>query len=97
VILFDTSVIIDARDADSLYHAWAKERIAEAVAGDGASANTVVVSEASVRASNRDAVPGLLAALLILTEAAALALAGELIFLRRAPLASCPANYFVFI
>jgi hypothetical protein len=37
------------------------------------------------------------AALLILTEAAALALAGELVFLRRAPLASCPANYFVFI
>jgi hypothetical protein len=36
-------------------------------------------------------------ALLILTEAAALALAGELVFLRRAPLASCPANYFVFI
>jgi hypothetical protein len=34
------------------------------------------------------------AALLILTEAAALALAGELVFLRRAPLASCPANYF---
>ena len=50
MILFDTSVIIDARDADSPFHEWAKERIAEAVAGDGASANTVVVSEASVRA-----------------------------------------------
>jgi CheY-like chemotaxis protein len=36
-------------------------------------------------------------ALLILTEAAVLALAGELGFLRRAPLASCPAKYFVFI
>ena len=33
-------------------------------------------------------------AILILTEAAALALAGEPVFLRRAPLASCPANYF---
>jgi hypothetical protein len=36
------------------------------------------------------------AAVLILTEAAALALAGELVFLRRAPLASCPVNYFNF-
>ena len=52
MILFDTSVIIDARDADSPFHAWAKERIAEAVAGDGASANTIVVSEASVRANS---------------------------------------------
>ena len=60
MILFDSSVIIDARDADSPFHAWAKERIAEAVVGDGASANTVVVSEVSVRASNREAVPGLL-------------------------------------
>ncbi len=58
--LFDSSVIIDARDADSPFHAWAKQRIAEAVAGDGAAANTVVVSEVSVRARNRDAVPGLL-------------------------------------
>jgi hypothetical protein len=37
------------------------------------------------------------AAILILTEAAALALAGELIFLWRALLASCPANYFCFL
>ena len=34
MILFDSSVIIDARDADSPFHAWAKQRIAEAVAGD---------------------------------------------------------------
>jgi len=33
---------------------------------------------------------------LILTEAAALALAGELVFFRRAPLASCPAKLFCF-
>jgi hypothetical protein len=28
VILFDSSVIIDARDADSPFQTWAKERIA---------------------------------------------------------------------
>jgi predicted nucleic acid-binding protein len=60
VRLFDTSVIIDARDQDSPFHTWAKEQIAEAVSGDGAAANSVVVAEASVRAKDRDAVPGLL-------------------------------------
>jgi predicted nucleic acid-binding protein len=58
--LFDTSVLIDARDADSPWHAWAKEQIAGAVAGDGAAANAIVVSEASVRAVNRDSVPAML-------------------------------------
>ena len=42
MILFDTSVIIDARDPNSPFHAWAKDQIAQAVAGDGASANTVL-------------------------------------------------------
>jgi predicted nucleic acid-binding protein len=60
VILFDSSVIIDARDPDSPFHDWAKERIAEAVAGDGAAANAIAVAEASVRTKDRDAVPGLL-------------------------------------
>ena len=60
MILFDTSVIIDARDPDSPFHDWAKERIAEAVAGEGAAASTITVAEASVRAKDRDAVPGLL-------------------------------------
>jgi predicted nucleic acid-binding protein len=60
VILFDSSVLIDARDPDSPFHKWAQERIAEAVAGDGAAANTIVVSEVSVRATDRDAVPALL-------------------------------------
>ncbi len=60
MILFDTSVIIDARDPDSPFHAWAKERIAEAVAGEGAAASAIVVAEASVRAKDRDAVPSLL-------------------------------------
>ena len=41
MILFDASVIIDARDADRPFHVWAKERIAEAVAGDGALAKRV--------------------------------------------------------
>ncbi len=60
MILFDTSVLIDARDADSPWHQWAKDRIAEAVAGEGACANTVVVSETSVRATEPDKVPRLL-------------------------------------
>ena len=61
--LFDTSVIIDARDQDSPWHRWAQERLAEAVAGDGAAANTVVISEASVRAENPDQVPAMLEAM----------------------------------
>jgi len=62
VILFDSSVVIDARDADSPFHDWAKRQIAEAVqeGGEGGAVNTIVVSEASVRAENRDAVPALI-------------------------------------
>ena len=60
MILFDTSVIIDARDSDSPFHHWAKEQIADAVGGEGAAANTVTVAEAAVRAKDRDAVPELL-------------------------------------
>jgi len=60
VRLFDTSVLIDAREDDSPWHQWAKEQIAEAVSSDGAAANTVVVSEASVRAKDPAAVPALL-------------------------------------
>lgn len=41
---FDTRVLIDARDASSPWHQWAKDQIAAAVAGEGACANTVVVS-----------------------------------------------------
>jgi predicted nucleic acid-binding protein len=58
VILFDSSVVIDARDSDSPFHDWAKRQIAEG--GEGGAVNTIVVSEASVRAENRDAVPALL-------------------------------------
>jgi predicted nucleic acid-binding protein len=60
MILFDTSVLVDARDGRSPFHQWAKEQIAQAVAGEGAAANTVVVAEASVRAQDKDAVPLLL-------------------------------------
>jgi predicted nucleic acid-binding protein len=60
VILFDTSVIIDARDPHSPWHAWAKEQIASAVADAGAVANPITVSEASVRAVDPAAVPRLL-------------------------------------
>jgi len=50
--LFDTSVVIDARDMDSPFHEWAKLQIAQAVAGDGAAVNTVIISEAGVRIEN---------------------------------------------
>jgi hypothetical protein len=65
VILFDSSVVIDARDSESLFHDWAKHQIVAAVqeGGEGAAVNTIVVSEASVRAENREAVPALLEAL----------------------------------
>jgi hypothetical protein len=53
MMLFDTSVLIDARDASSLWHHWAKEQIAEAVASEGACANTVVVSETATRDPKR--------------------------------------------
>lgn len=57
MMLFDTSVIIDARDERSPWHKWAQERIADAVAADGAGANTIVISEASVRAEKPEEVP----------------------------------------
>ncbi len=52
--LFDTSVVIDARDPNSPFHEWAKQQIAKAVAADGAAVNTVVISEASVRVEKRE-------------------------------------------
>lgn len=41
---------------------WAKRQIAAAIqeSGEGGAVNTIVVSEASVRSENRDAVPALL-------------------------------------
>jgi hypothetical protein len=52
--LFDTSVVIDARDADSPWHKWAKEQIADAGAADGAIVNTVVIAEAAGGFAQRD-------------------------------------------
>jgi len=60
VTLFDTSVVIDARDSGSRFHIWAKEQIAEAVAGEGAAVDSVVLAEASVRAKAPEDVPTLL-------------------------------------
>src|SRR5437867_3808024 len=63
LILFDTSVVLDARDPDSPFHAWARNQIAEAAAGDGAAVNTVIISEASVRSKNPETVPNILQAM----------------------------------
>jgi predicted nucleic acid-binding protein len=63
LILFDTSVIIDARDPNSAWHVWAKEQIAVAVSSEGGAVNPIVVSEASVRAVIPEAVPAQLEAL----------------------------------
>ena len=57
MILFNTSVLIDARDPDSPFHEWAKQQIAEAVVNDEAGTNTVAVADAAVRAKDRQAVP----------------------------------------
>ena len=54
--LFDTSVILDARDSKSPWHAWAIDQIAEAVAGEGALVNPIVLAEASIRTTNKAAV-----------------------------------------
>ena len=57
MILFDTSVVIDARDADSSWHEWAKEQIADANEAGGAAINTIVVAEAAVRVMDREHFP----------------------------------------
>ena len=54
MILFDTSVVIDARNADSPWHEWARQQIAEAGAATGAAINTVVVAEAGVHVKDRE-------------------------------------------
>ncbi|HEX3628413.1 MAG TPA: type II toxin-antitoxin system VapC family toxin [Verrucomicrobiae bacterium] len=55
--LFDTSVIVDARDINSPWHEWAKEKIANANDTGGAAVNTIVVAEAGVRAVDREQLP----------------------------------------
>ena len=55
--LFDTSVVIDARDTDSPWHDWARQQIADANDDDAAAVNTVVVTEAAVRVIDREHFP----------------------------------------
>jgi len=48
MILLDTNVLIYASDPDSPFCAWARNTIADAVAGDGAAINAVVLAELCV-------------------------------------------------
>jgi predicted nucleic acid-binding protein len=48
MILLDTNVLIYAFDLDSPYCQWARDTIAEAVAGDGAAINAVSLAEICV-------------------------------------------------
>ncbi|HVR30263.1 MAG TPA: type II toxin-antitoxin system VapC family toxin [Thermoanaerobaculia bacterium] len=48
MILLDTNVLIYASDAGSPHHAWARGVIADAVAGDGAAIDAVVLAEICV-------------------------------------------------
>ena len=45
MILIDTNVVIDARDALQAHHAWATKVIEDAVAGEGGGVNTVTLAE----------------------------------------------------
>ncbi len=48
MILLDTNVVIYAFDPDSPFFEWARETIADAVAGDGAAINAVSLAEVCV-------------------------------------------------
>lgn len=48
MILLDTNVLVYAFDPDSPFYQWARETIADAVAGDGAVINAVILSEICV-------------------------------------------------
>jgi predicted nucleic acid-binding protein len=45
MILFDTNVVIDAKDSSSVSHTWSVRLIQEAVAGDGGAINAVTLAE----------------------------------------------------
>ena len=60
--LFDTSVILDARDKNSPWHPWALSQLTEAVSSGGAVVNPIVLAESSVRAKDKAAVRGALEA-----------------------------------
>jgi predicted nucleic acid-binding protein len=48
MILLDTNVLIYSAERESPFHGWARETIAEAVAGEGAAINPVVLAEICV-------------------------------------------------
>lgn len=56
MILFDTSVIMDARDKSSPWHVWAREQIALAVANQEAVINPIVLAESAARSPTPDKV-----------------------------------------
>jgi len=45
MILFDTNVVIDAKDSSSARHTWSVRLIQEAVAGEGGGINAVTLAE----------------------------------------------------
>jgi predicted nucleic acid-binding protein len=55
VIHLDANVLIDARDAASPFHVWAKTLIADHVSGEGAAVDTVALSEALGHVTDRAA------------------------------------------
>lgn len=48
MILLDTNVLIYAFDLESPFYRWARETIADAVSGDGAAINAVILAELCV-------------------------------------------------
>jgi predicted nucleic acid-binding protein len=58
--LFDSSVIIDARDKNSPWHDWAVEQIKHFGSTEGAGVNVVALAEVSVRVENPEAVAAFL-------------------------------------
>jgi predicted nucleic acid-binding protein len=60
--LFDSSVIIDARETESPWHSWAKEQIEYFGSAEGAGVNVIALAEISVRVENPEAVAEMLVA-----------------------------------
>ena len=58
--LFDSSVIIDARDKNSPWHAWAVGQIKQFGSTEGAGVNVVALAEVSVRVENPEVVASFL-------------------------------------
>lgn len=56
MIHLDANVLIDARDPSSAFHAWAKETIAQHVAGDGAGVDAIALAEVLGHVTHRSVV-----------------------------------------